>query len=90
MDCSKIHSILQKLLTRGAEKLPDSHLDVIKKKQEGNGLETVSGLDVRWRLISGKIASQESRLLLAQAVAIFHVSSSLSSFKRLWCLPTAI
>ncbi|PQQ19766.1 uncharacterized protein Pyn_35092 [Prunus yedoensis var. nudiflora] len=82
MDCSKIHSILQKLLTRGAEKLPDSHLDVIKKKQEGNGLEIVSGLDVRWRLISGKIASQESRLLLAQAVAIFHVSYSLSSFKR--------
>ncbi|XP_008241356.1 PREDICTED: uncharacterized protein LOC103339786 isoform X1 [Prunus mume] len=72
VDCSKIHSILQKLLTRGAEKLPDSHLDVIKKKQEGNGLETISGLDVRWRLISGKIASQESRLLLAQAVAIFH------------------
>ncbi|BBH07730.1 Acyl-CoA N-acyltransferase with RING/FYVE/PHD-type zinc finger domain, partial [Prunus dulcis] len=64
--------LCDQLLTRGAEKLPDSHLDVIKKKQEGNGLETVSGLDVRWRLISGKIASQESRLLLAQAVAIFH------------------
>ncbi|RXH80827.1 hypothetical protein DVH24_004741 [Malus domestica] len=71
-DCSRIHSILQRLLTRGAEKLPDSHLDVIKKKMEANGLETVSGFDVRWRLISGKIASQECRFLLSKAVAIFH------------------
>ncbi|TQD79597.1 hypothetical protein C1H46_034846 [Malus baccata] len=71
-DCSRIHSILQKLLTRGAEKLPDSLLDVIKKKMEANGLEAVSGFDVRWRLISGRIASQECRLLLSKAVAIFH------------------
>ncbi|TQE07850.1 hypothetical protein C1H46_006499 [Malus baccata] len=71
-DCSRIHSILQRLLTRGAEKLPDSHLDVIKKKMEANGLETVGGFDVRWRLISGKIASQECRFLLSKAVAIFH------------------
>ncbi|XP_004306175.1 PREDICTED: uncharacterized protein LOC101309477 [Fragaria vesca subsp. vesca] len=71
-DCSKIQSILQKCLSRGAEELPESHLDIMKKKHEGNGLETVNGFDVRWRLISGKMASQESRLLLSKAVAIFH------------------
>lgn len=72
---------MQKCLSRGAEELPESHLDIMKKKHEGNGLETVNGFDVRWRLISGKMASQESRLLLSKAVAIFHVSADLSSYK---------
>ncbi|PRQ43692.1 putative histone acetyltransferase chromatin regulator PHD family [Rosa chinensis] len=71
-ECNKIQSILQKCLSRGAEELPDSHLDIMKRKHEENGLETVNGFDVRWRLISGKMASQESRLLLSKAVAIFH------------------
>ncbi|XP_060668642.1 uncharacterized protein LOC107432052 isoform X1 [Ziziphus jujuba] len=71
-DCNRIHSTLQKLLVAGAEKLPDSHLDIIKKKHEEKGLDTTNGFDVRWRLISGKIASPESRVLLSKAVAIFH------------------
>ena len=29
--------------------------------------------DMSWRLLSGKIASPETRPLLSQAVAIFHV-----------------
>ncbi|GAV58912.1 PHD domain-containing protein [Cephalotus follicularis] len=72
MDCSRIHSTLQKLLVRGAEKLPDHLLDAIKKKHEEKGLDSNDSIDVRWRLLSGNIASAETRLLLAQAVAIFH------------------
>ncbi|GKV10214.1 hypothetical protein SLEP1_g21612 [Rubroshorea leprosula] len=71
-DCNRIHTILQKLLDRGAERIPEFLLDVIKKKYEGKGLDTTMDIDVRWRLLSGKIASPETRLLLSQAVSIFH------------------
>ncbi|XP_022745466.1 uncharacterized protein LOC111295904 isoform X2 [Durio zibethinus] len=71
-DCSRIHSTLQKLLIHGAEKLPDSLLDVIKKKYVEKGLDGDINIDVRWRLLSGKFASPETRLLLSQAVGIFH------------------
>ncbi|XWS66795.1 hypothetical protein CRYUN_Cryun05aG0231400 [Craigia yunnanensis] len=71
-DCSRIHSTLQKLLIRGAEKLPDSFLDVIKKKYVEKGLDADINIDVRWRVLSGKFASPETRLLLSQAVGIFH------------------
>ncbi|XP_007027516.2 PREDICTED: uncharacterized protein LOC18598089 isoform X1 [Theobroma cacao] len=72
LDCSRIHSILQKLLIREAEKLPDSLLDVIRKKYVEKGLDADINIDVRWRLLSGKFASPETRLLLSQAVGIFH------------------
>ncbi|XP_062117407.1 uncharacterized protein LOC133831216 [Humulus lupulus] len=72
MDCSRIHLTLQKLLVTGPEKLPDSILDAMKKKHVEKGLDVTSGFDVRWRLISGKIASSESRVLLSKAVSIFH------------------
>lgn len=71
-DCCRIHSILQKLLVSEAEKLPDSLLDAMKKKHEEKGLDIANGFDVRWRLISGKIASPDSRVLLSKAVSIFH------------------
>ncbi|XP_022767224.1 uncharacterized protein LOC111311793 isoform X2 [Durio zibethinus] len=71
-DCSRIHSTLQKLLIHGAEKLPDSLLDIIKKKYVEKGLDADINIDVRWRLLSGKFASPETRLLLSQAVGIFH------------------
>lgn len=74
-DCSRIHSTLQKLLVTGAEKLPDALLDAMKKKHEEKGLDMTNGFDVRWRLISGKIASPDSRILLSKAVSIFHVST---------------
>ncbi|KAM6593063.1 hypothetical protein CsatA_000766 [Cannabis sativa] len=72
MDCSRIHSTLQKLLVTGPEKLPDSISDAMKKKHIEKGLDITNGFDVRWRLISGKIASSESRVLLSKAVSIFH------------------
>lgn len=72
MDCTRINSTLQKLLLKGAEKLPDSLLDVIKRKEEERGLQSFNNIDVRWRLLSGKITSPETRFYLSEAVAIFH------------------
>ncbi|XP_057478440.1 uncharacterized protein LOC130765875 isoform X1 [Actinidia eriantha] len=72
MDCSRIYSSLQNLLIRGEEMISDSLLDVIKKKHEDKVSDTPTDFDVRWRVLSGKIASPETRLLLSKSVAIFH------------------
>uniref|UniRef100_A0A5B6ZWC6 PHD-type domain-containing protein n=1 Tax=Davidia involucrata TaxID=16924 RepID=A0A5B6ZWC6_DAVIN len=71
-DCERIHSALQKLVVYGEEKLPDSLLNVIKKKHLETSSESSANLDIRWRLLSGKMASDETRVLLSKAVAIFH------------------
>ncbi|CAI0469317.1 unnamed protein product [Linum tenue] len=70
-ECSSIHSSLQKLLSHGAEKLQDSVLNVMKNKYVEKGLGTAENIDVRWRVVSGKFASPENKLLLSQALAIF-------------------
>ncbi|KDP29214.1 hypothetical protein JCGZ_16603 [Jatropha curcas] len=70
-DCCRIHSTLQKLLVRGAEKLEEPLLNVIKKKNVEKGLEIINDIDVRWRLLSGKFVTSETKLLLSQAHAIF-------------------
>lgn len=87
MDCERIFSALQKLLIRGEEKIPDSLLDVMKKKHEEKVPDTPTDFDVRWRVLSGKIASPETRLFLSKAVAIFHVSIVCALFtkQRLYC-----
>ncbi|XP_057463398.1 uncharacterized protein LOC130753384 isoform X2 [Actinidia eriantha] len=72
MDCRTIYSSLQNLLIRGEEMISDSLLDVIKKKHEYKFSDTPTDFDVRWRVLSGKIASPETRLLLSKSVAIFH------------------
>lgn len=74
MDCTRINSTLQKLLLGEAENLSDSSLEIIRMKQGRTDVDSVSHLDIRWRLISGKVTSPESRMLLSQALAIFHVS----------------
>ncbi|CAJ1890640.1 unnamed protein product [Sphenostylis stenocarpa] len=73
--CTKIHYTLDNLLVRGAERLPESILGVIKKKQGEKGLQPINDIDVRWRLLNGKIASPETRPLLLEAVSIFHLTS---------------
>lgn len=75
-DCTRIHSILGNLLVRVAERLPESLLDVIKKKQEEIYLEPLNEIDIRWRLVNGKVASPETRPLLLEALSIFNVSSA--------------
>ncbi|XP_057438222.1 increased DNA methylation 1 [Lotus japonicus] len=71
-DCTRIHSTLENVLVKGAERLPESLLDVIKQKQVEKGLDPINDNDVRWRLLNGKIASRETRPLLLEAVSIFH------------------
>ncbi|XP_075512986.1 uncharacterized protein LOC142548514 isoform X1 [Primulina tabacum] len=72
VNCKRIYSALQNLLNNGAEKLPGATLDVVMKKWEGKNLVADTDLDVRWRLLNGKNTSRETRVLLSQAVAIFH------------------
>ncbi|KAH9623224.1 hypothetical protein KSS87_017156 [Heliosperma pusillum] len=71
--CGRIDSALQFLLDKGDEKLPESLLNVITKKNL-HVSESLADVDISWRLLSGKIASPETRPLLSQAVAIFHES----------------
>ncbi|XP_077220691.1 uncharacterized protein LOC143854550 [Tasmannia lanceolata] len=71
-DCSRIHAALQKLVFRESEKLPSSLSDVIKIKHKEKDSENDSDLDVRWRVLSGKHDSSDSRLLLSKAVTLFH------------------
>ncbi|MED6183856.1 hypothetical protein PIB30_041711 [Stylosanthes scabra] len=74
--CIRIHSTLENLLVRGVERLPESLLGIIEKKQEEKGLEPLNDIDVRCRLLNGKIASSETRSLLLESVSIFHECSS--------------
>ncbi|KAK2988529.1 hypothetical protein RJ640_022480, partial [Escallonia rubra] len=71
-DCNNIHSTLQKLVVDGEEKLPDSLLNIIKKKHEDKSSKGSSNFDIRWRLLYGKSASEDTRALFSNAVAIFH------------------
>ncbi|GKV26237.1 hypothetical protein SLEP1_g35580 [Rubroshorea leprosula] len=72
-ECDVIHSALQKLVAHGQEKLPGSSLSVVKKNHEEIDSENKTNLDIRWRVLSGKMASlDDTRVLLSKAVAIFH------------------
>ncbi|KAG6522189.1 hypothetical protein ZIOFF_019327 [Zingiber officinale] len=73
-DCIRIWNALQEFLLRGAQKLPVSNADVIMEKLKNKDLNMDTGADMRWRLLSGKTDSGDSKLLLSRAVAIFHVS----------------
>lgn len=76
VDCKRIYSALQNSLTSGEEKLSQSCLGAVRMKLKQKRMDFVGDLDVRWRLLSGKITSRETRVLLAEAVSIFHVSIS--------------
>ncbi|CAJ1968829.1 unnamed protein product, partial [Sphenostylis stenocarpa] len=71
-DCTRIHTTLENLLVTVAERLPESLLDVIKKKHVERCLEPLNEIDVRWKLLNGKIASPETRPLLLEAVSMFN------------------
>ncbi|XP_073309927.1 uncharacterized protein [Primulina huaijiensis] len=74
LNCKGMYSALQDLLNAGAEKILDSSLNIVREKHiEKNPVAEVD-LDMRWRLLNGKITSRETRVLLSQAVAIFHDS----------------
>ncbi|XP_059430609.1 uncharacterized protein LOC132164188 [Corylus avellana] len=72
-DCNRIHSALENLVVRGEQKLPDSLLNVVRKKHEEKGSDSEAKVDIRWRVLNWKLASSiETRQLLSKAVAIFH------------------
>ncbi|CAN4117156.1 unnamed protein product [Withania somnifera] len=72
VDCKRIYSALQNSLSSGEEKLSQSCLGGVRMKLKEKRMDFVGDLDVRWRLLSGKITSRETRVLLAEAVSIFH------------------
>ncbi|XP_015088707.1 uncharacterized protein LOC107031751 isoform X2 [Solanum pennellii] len=71
-DCKRIYSALQNSLHSGEERLSESCLGAVRMKLKEKHMDFVGDLDVRWRLISGKVTSRETRVLLAEAVSIFH------------------
>ncbi|KAJ8551934.1 hypothetical protein K7X08_028377 [Anisodus acutangulus] len=71
-DCSRIHFALGKLVSEGEQSIPESLLKVLKEKNEGKESENDSSLNIKWRLLSGKMPSEETRVWLSGAVSIFH------------------
>ncbi|KAM5584297.1 hypothetical protein ABKV19_003924 [Rosa sericea] len=71
-DCLKTHSALQKLVVHGQQKLPESLLNAVRKKNNEKG-PAKGGLDIKWRVLSGKTSTDDESLqLLSKALAIFH------------------
>ncbi|XP_074588899.1 uncharacterized protein LOC141844801 isoform X1 [Curcuma longa] len=73
-DCIRMRSALEEYLHRGAELLPSSNIDIIKRKCDIRGLDKNLDTDIRWRLLSGRALEADSKLLLSRAVTIFHES----------------
>ncbi|XP_057781874.1 uncharacterized protein LOC131000121 [Salvia miltiorrhiza] len=71
-ECSSIHSILQKMIGDGDQRLPEAVFHILEKKGDGQGSEDNPKLDVRWRLLRGKVSSEDTRVWLSGAVTIFH------------------
>ncbi|GAB4856551.1 hypothetical protein Ancab_040492 [Ancistrocladus abbreviatus] len=76
-DCRLIHSTLQSFLDQGAEKVPTSLVNALRKKHTGSSSENVGDFNFEWLVISGTNASGEAKQLLSQAIAIFNDSFSL-------------
>ncbi|GAB2285471.1 hypothetical protein Dimus_019920 [Dionaea muscipula] len=71
-DCNRIHSALQQLIEVGEQELPDSLLDVRKKRLVEKGLD-YANFQIRWRILSGEFSFvDETRLLLSKAVSVLH------------------
>lgn len=63
-------------MVHGEHKLPDSVLNVIRKKHEEKGSQNEADISISWRVLNWKLASSsETRPLLSKAVSIFHVST---------------
>ncbi|XP_073144527.1 uncharacterized protein [Henckelia pumila] len=71
-ECLTTNSTLQKLISDGEQMLPQPFLDIVRMKCEEKGLENASDLDIKWRVLSGKTASEDTRGWLSAAVNIFH------------------
>ncbi|KAL0291522.1 UNVERIFIED_CONTAM: hypothetical protein Sangu_2533000 [Sesamum angustifolium] len=63
---------LKKLIGDGEQRLPEALSDVLKMNCEGQDLHKNSELGIRWRLLRGERATEDSRVWLSDAVTIFH------------------
>lgn len=72
IDCKKMRSVLKNLVKREPQMLPDTLMDLTRKKQMESGLDGVTDFDVKWRLLNGNIVSRETKSLLSEVVGIFH------------------
>ncbi|KAK6144291.1 hypothetical protein DH2020_021111 [Rehmannia glutinosa] len=70
--CSNVNSSLQKLIADGEQKLPEALSNILKKKSDAQGPQQNPEPVIRWRLLSGKKSSEDTRVWLSGAVAIFH------------------
>ncbi|KAL2937478.1 Increased DNA methylation 1, partial [Bienertia sinuspersici] len=71
-DCEGINCALKEAVEAGEKKLPDSLMDVLKKKFIEKD-SSVINLDVTWRVFNGrKSYLDEIRPLLSKAVSVFH------------------
>ncbi|XP_026415120.1 uncharacterized protein LOC113310615 isoform X1 [Papaver somniferum] len=70
-DCKAIHTTLHQLLERKPLELPESLSGLIKTKHMEKCSSDNGDLDLRWSLLSGKLATADSNLFLSKAVAIF-------------------
>lgn len=70
--CSNIYTALDNMVAVGDTKLSDSLMNLIKKKHEEKSLESFGDIDIKWRLLCGKMASGETMGLLSSAVSLFH------------------
>lgn len=70
--CSNIYTALDNMVAVGDTKLSDSLMNLIKKKHEEKSSESFGDIDIKWRLLCGKMASGETMGLLSSAVSLFH------------------
>lgn len=71
-DCERINSLLQNLVTREPEMVPDDMLTLVREKQKDNNLDNNANSEMRFVLFSGKNASRETKKMLEQTCDIFH------------------
>ncbi|KAL3627525.1 hypothetical protein CASFOL_028888 [Castilleja foliolosa] len=91
--CSNIHSTLQKLIEDGEKMLPDDLSKVLKEKNDAQVLKenrepvipdsVILEPVIRWRLLSGKSSSEDTRMCLSGAVSISHVLPGLPKGTKL-------
>ncbi|KAI4373565.1 hypothetical protein MLD38_011679 [Melastoma candidum] len=71
-DCDRINSALKRLVAHGEVKLPDSLLDVVRKKRMERDRQSSSDVEIKWRILNSKMdSSDESRQLLSHSIKIF-------------------
>ncbi|KAJ0497492.1 putative histone acetyltransferase chromatin regulator PHD family [Helianthus annuus] len=72
-DCHSLHRFIKLLVEYGPLKVRDSDMRFVKKNVQGSDVDGLKYIDARWYVFSGKDACERDKLLLEQAVAIYHV-----------------